>query len=243
MQIKSTKNYDIFRLINSNREVDYAHVRKIKESIHKKNLLNVHPINVNAQMEVIDGQHRLQAAKELGIEIFYIVNEGITSHDISRLNSIKKNWCLEDYLNHYMVEGLPEYKKVGQFVKHYSKIPLSGAIQILGANFQGLLRDFRDGNFQVSNYEEAAKIGDELYKIKEIPTQIGKHLFSTAFLRVYISAREHEKFDFSKFVKQIEKQPRSFVPCVNNKQYLEMFNEFYNKDIRQENKVLFTINK
>jgi hypothetical protein len=243
MQIKSTKDYDIFKFINSNREVDHAHVQKIKDSIQQKDLLSVHPINVNAKMEVIDGQHRLQAAKELGVPIFYLVNEGISSHDISRLNSIKKNWCLEDYLNHYMVEGLPEYKKVGQFVRHYSKIPLSGAIQILGGNYAGLLRDFRDGRFEVSDYEQATKIGQELYAIKDIPTQIGKHLFSSAFLRVYLSAREHEKFEFAKFIKQIEKQPRSFVPCVNNKQYLEMFNEFYNKDIRQENKVLFTVKK
>ncbi|MGN6437240.1 MAG: ParB N-terminal domain-containing protein [Agriterribacter sp.] len=243
MQLQATKNYKMFKLVNSNREVDEAHVKRIMESIKEKNLLSVHPINVNTALEVIDGQHRLSAAEKLGVDIYYIVNDDISSKDMSRLNSIKKNWTLEDYLNHYIVEGLLEYKKVGQFVKKFTRIPLSGVIEILGARYPGLLTDFKNGKFVVSSYEEGLIIAGEIDRIKDIPTMIGKHLFSTAFLRVFLAARDHEKFDFPKFVKQIEKQPRSFVPCANAKQYLDMITEIYNYDIRGENRVSFSLKK
>ena len=36
----------------------------------------VSPILVNEKMEVIDGQHRLQAQKELNLPTYYIKNKG-----------------------------------------------------------------------------------------------------------------------------------------------------------------------
>ena len=61
MEILKTKDYDLFKEINSNREVDQRHVRSLVAAIEQKNLLHVNPIVCNAGMEVIDG---LQDVKE-----------------------------------------------------------------------------------------------------------------------------------------------------------------------------------
>lgn len=71
MEILKTKDYGSFKEINSNREVDQRHVRSLVAAIEQKNLLHVNPIVCNADMEVIDGQHRLEAARALGVEIYY----------------------------------------------------------------------------------------------------------------------------------------------------------------------------
>ena len=57
--IQRTNKYDLFKRIESNREVNPAHLKKIEKSISEKNFLHLYPIIVNERMEIIDGQHRL----------------------------------------------------------------------------------------------------------------------------------------------------------------------------------------
>lgn len=241
MEIKSTKNYKQFEFVQSNRDIDEAHLKRLKEAIMEKNMLSLTPIIVNQKMEVIDGQHRLKAAEQLGVEIYYLMDTGIGESEMSALNAIKKNWKLEDYLNHYMIVGKPEYKKVGAFVRSHSNIPLSAAILLLGADYGGLTKDFRRGAFVVANLDDANQISKEIEKLSELGSSIGKFIYSTGFIRVYSAVRKHDKFQFQKLVDQIQKQPRGFVPCSGNKQYLEMFHEFYNRDVRQENRLTFSL--
>ena len=63
MDVIETTDYDIFKGIVGNRKVEKKHVEMLTGAIDRNNLLNVRPIIVNEEMMVIDGQHRLEAAK------------------------------------------------------------------------------------------------------------------------------------------------------------------------------------
>ena len=65
MQLKSTKTYSIFNKVIGNRNLDSKNLSRIKNSINEIGLQM--PILVNENKSIIDGQHRLQAAKELKI--------------------------------------------------------------------------------------------------------------------------------------------------------------------------------
>lgn len=69
--MKETKDYNIFKKHPNNREIFHANLEKIKRSIQIKNLLEYRPIIVDKKMQVIDGQHRLEAARQLGVPIYY----------------------------------------------------------------------------------------------------------------------------------------------------------------------------
>lgn len=235
MEILTTKDYNQFKFLKSNREILIPHVNKIKLSILKKNLLKNNPIIVNKEMEVVDGQHRLQAAKELDVEIYYLVSDQVTNEDISTLNTNKLNWKLEDYLNFWYSEGKAEYKKVSHFVNNNPKIPLTGSLLLLGADYRGVISEFKDGTFQVSNQKEAELLAAQLDEL----SQYGKHVYSTTFLRQFARIVKIDKYDHKKLIYQIEKQPKSFVPCINEKQYLELFDEIYNRDIPTKNRLSF----
>mgnify|MGYP003676458481 CR=1 FL=1 len=71
MHLKSTKSYSIFNSIIGNRNLDSKNLKRIKESINEIGLQM--PILVNQNKSIIDGQHRLQAAKELEIPITYTI--------------------------------------------------------------------------------------------------------------------------------------------------------------------------
>jgi hypothetical protein len=235
MQLTSTKDYSLFTLVKSNREVIPSHVDKIKASIKEKNLLAQNPITVNSKMQVIDGQHRLAAAQALGIEIYYIVSDEVTNEDISRLNTNKRNWGLTDYLNFWHAEGKEEYKKIGQFLNNHPRFTLTAALLILGGDYTGYTQTFKDGRFVVKDKDWAEQFAEQVKELHEY----GKHVYMTEFIRRYYKVAKNEKFDFKKLIHQINKGPKSFMPCVNDKQYAEMFNEIFNRDIPSKNHVIF----
>ena len=64
MEIKYTNNYDIFSFRKENREINYNKVLSLK-SILLADGRQIMPIICNSEMEIIDGQHRFQALREL----------------------------------------------------------------------------------------------------------------------------------------------------------------------------------
>ena len=59
-----TYDYNIFKKMLGNRELNERHVFRLKKSIRENYIPNA--IIVNQSMEVVDGQHRLKALSELG---------------------------------------------------------------------------------------------------------------------------------------------------------------------------------
>ena len=66
-----TTDYTKFKKTRGNRPVDAAHVEQLKKLISDRDLED--PIRVNKNMEVIDGQHTLEARKQLDLKIPYII--------------------------------------------------------------------------------------------------------------------------------------------------------------------------
>ena len=66
-----TRDYSIFKRARGNRPVDKAHVAQLKKLIADKDIGD--PVKVNRGLEVIDGQHTLQARRELGLPVPYII--------------------------------------------------------------------------------------------------------------------------------------------------------------------------
>ena len=78
--MKKTKDYSQFKYLPGNRDLVLNHVDRLVKSISKNNLLKNNPIMINKQGYILDGQHRLQAAEELGVDIYYNVLDGGLSH-------------------------------------------------------------------------------------------------------------------------------------------------------------------
>ena len=96
MEIKTTTDYTIFNRVLGNRELDKNNLQRIKASINHIGLQM--PMLVNKVKEVIDGQHRLQAAKELKIPVSYIISDDTAEDNIDQLQ-ISKKWTALDFCN------------------------------------------------------------------------------------------------------------------------------------------------
>lgn len=61
-----------FKVLDGNRKIKESHRQELIASIDKHGFI-MNPIIVNENFEVIDGQTRLAACKELGVPVYYIV--------------------------------------------------------------------------------------------------------------------------------------------------------------------------
>lgn len=109
MKIQATTNYSIFRPFPGNRAIKEIHVRRLIASIQNDNDLASHPIIVDMDYRVVDGQHRLEAAKRLKVPIFYIINKKATADQIIKNNDCKLSWTLPDKFNYWIQYGNDDY--------------------------------------------------------------------------------------------------------------------------------------
>jgi hypothetical protein len=237
--IYQTTNYDLFHLLPENRTVDPGHVRKLVAMITQSNLLHIKPLDVTATMGVIDGQHRLAAARELGLPVYYKIGQQLSEADITTLNVAQKNWQGPDYLHFWTVKGRTDYVALTAFRQRHPTLSFSNAKMMLGGSPNNRAEEFRNGQWKAG----------EAYKAEQVAVLIERIAAETSFKQAahtgFVAAVYHcvaniDGFDAKEFMHKILKQPRTLVPCASHKQYLEMFDQIYNYQTRAENRVRFS---
>lgn len=132
--IQSTLDYALFSRIASNREINRNHLAKLKKNILNKNLLDHFPIIIDKNMLIVDGQHRLAAAMELKLPIFYIISPNITKADIAMVNSTRKSWGAKDYISFYAREGNEDYAKLQLLMEQFPRVTYMAAVRLVSDN-------------------------------------------------------------------------------------------------------------
>lgn len=161
MEIQHTKNYEIFRKMEGNRHLDLKHLRKLRSSILRENQLAIHPIIVNSQMSVIDGQHRLEVAKELGLEIFYVKSDDVSDSHLIEGNVNQKSWEVENFIDYFAIkEKKSDYIQLKELIKLTSLKPKALLSLIIGAISPILLEFLKTGKFQFPKHTDPKVLVD-----------------------------------------------------------------------------------
>lgn len=235
MNIQETTEYKRFKEIASNRDIDKTHVNKLVNAIRVKNLLSVNPIIVNEKMEILDGQHRLAAARQLKLPIFYVVGSDIAHDDIARLNTNKKNWKLMDYINYYTVKGIKEFKELSRFVNEYPQFPINFLIALLSSDGSRQRQQLLKGILDISNKDQAKIIIGYISDFY----QFFDHAHSSRFLEAILFLCNTGLYNHDRMINKINHNPGALIPCANKKQYIRLLQEIYNKGAHEKNIVLF----
>ena len=103
-QIEKTRNYGMFKFLIGNRPLRKPALRKLKLAIEYDNQLGIHPIIVNNNLEVIDGQHRLEVAKELGVDIYYIKSDSVKDDHLISCNVNQLQFDCANYIEFFAIK-------------------------------------------------------------------------------------------------------------------------------------------
>ena len=241
-KILSTTDYDKFIFRKDNRVIDENHVKTLMWKIEIKNMLHINPLIVNSLFEVIDGQHRLEAAKRLHIPVYYIVDDDFEREDIITLNSGRKNWVNEDYINFYASEGKEDYIKIKKFMEDHQVTSRIALIWCANPSKGMVYLSVKDGAFKFTDEED---IDENIEHTKRFLQFLKQIHFKPASININLSFHRAMKKFFSsplvdpeEFFRQVEKCPHLFKLCISVEDYIICLCEMYN--FRKQNNRLKT---
>lgn len=142
-EILTTTNYDLFKFVEGNRPTVIS--TKMKQSMQAVGWIASSPLICNQKHEVLDGQHRLLVAMELGIPVYYSVevtkNRVHDNQIITTLNKNQKMWRLQDWIHHFAENGLKSHRIIRDFEeKHRLGISNSIILCLGGSSNSGMIR-------------------------------------------------------------------------------------------------------
>ncbi len=189
---------------------------------------------VDEKYHVIDGQHRLRAAEELGLEIYYQVKKGCGIEEMIRLNSVQDNWNWLDYMNAYASEGNENYRKLEVFIKKYDlSMKMAMAVLDNDTRMKENIRDFKEGKYKYPSNDKEHHIKIQCFRnIVEMIRVKGldkidfsnNRTFGTAFLRFMCLDEVSLGIFEGKLMQRVDKVKK----CANTQDYIRMFASIYN---------------
>lgn len=226
--VQETTDYDQFTYMDQNREVDRPHVNHlIKEMEEYGNFTKSQPILVNERLEVIDGQHRLEACKSLNLPVFFTVVRGLTIVDARKMNILQKNWTGRDYLHTYVEEGLPAYKKIEELVDTYDDFSLTVILlYAVGQYTRGYNADYRNGTFDNFDLEKVKQRLDKLSELSDVSPAFKTRSLAIALLEIM----QAPEYSHERLLEKVKSNPtlvKSYQSVADNMRQLE---DLYNKD-------------
>lgn len=230
MKIKQTKNYDLFKTIEGNRGVITQHIKKLVNTLSNDDLTGYMPIVVNEKMEVIDGQHRLEALKQLNLPVNYIVIAGTDLATVQMLNSSAKSWSLNDYVDSYIKCGNSNYKILSEFKNRWN-LPLSISVSLLMTDGQagrsnGLGNLIKNGEFVVKSLRYADATATY---ISEFRKHIDKRLLLDRDLLIaFTKVVKTENVNLKKFIHKLRLLGSSLKRQSTINEYLRELERIYN---------------
>lgn len=238
-----TSDYDIFKKLSGNREILNQRKLLIISSIKERGWIR-NPIIVNEKMEIIDGQGRFEALKELGMPIEYVISYGATIEDCVALNMKQANWKAIDFIKCYAELGYIDYQILLEMCEKYD---LQEQIVILvshaydgdsGAKIKK--GNIRNGSFRIMDKKSLEDRLEFVKKcidiIKERNGGVGEIKKWAVVLKfVYFCPKINNDI----FLKKLVTYQKFISPCATTKQVIDILEKIYNAKVAVNNRVYF----
>lgn len=232
--ISRSTDYSQFKFMEANREQSRGHVELLKKAFEEVgNLTRVQPILVNDNFEIIDGQHRFIACKELGLPIYYTLVEGLGVGEARSMNILHRNWTMDDYARSYAQTGDDNYRRYINLVEEYGFSHSITVQAAYGADRRGVFKEFRNGEFVLQDEGLTRRRLDFLDAVREIlPLGVDTKLASAL-----IKAFGKEGFNEAHMLRKLELHQGLVYKQPSVADYLRMLEDIYNYKMSDQHKV------
>jgi hypothetical protein len=225
LKVHVTRNLNVFKFLKGNRPPNPQHIKRLSQSIVDNGML-CNPILVNEKYEIIDGQHRLLAAKAINSPIYYIIINGYALNQVHALNINQKNWTKKEFLEGYVSMGLKDYIILKNFWLRNKWLQLSDVIALCsGITSSFSLSCFKAGTWVSKNMEAAE--GNAL-RLKQIEPYFQNGYNSSIFVGTMLGLFNHKNYEHSRFLNKLKIQPLALAKCATREQYKILIEDIYN---------------
>lgn len=232
MKIHTESNYKQFRILKGNRPLVPGKVKKLIDTVKSGlNLFQYCPILVNEDMYVIDGQHRLEACKQLKFTVYYVIVPNISLVQIAQMNAVSTRWKASDFFNCFIQTGNKDYEVLKDFQTRYN-LSINAACSLLmngsaptGGDASGT---FKEGKFQVRHKEKAEKIMKAVYDYSQC-VEDDKILGNRNFIRAIQILLATEPYKHKEVVDKLLSKKSKIQVKSDYKQFIFHIEELFNR--------------
>ena len=221
--IRKTNCYAMFHYIGDNRPVGTKHVKNLAKKMQQAFLLPFEPIIVTDEGGIIDGQHRFEAARSLGLPIYYIETEWgdadpRTEQMIIMLNTTADTWGQEEFLYHYAATLGGVHKELQEFLEANKWLGISNAVAVFPEPRINP-RQLKEGYSRFHRSPYLDRVMDFLGSddVRGMADGISKQRYFVVAARAFIET--HTPAQVAKLQANIDRVTRQ----VSEKAYLQMF--------------------
>ncbi len=234
LTIRKATDYGMFKRMEGNRAVSRKRTEKIKSSI-----LNVgyipNPIIVNEKYEIIDGQGRFEALKQLGLPVFYSIVPNIGIDECIAMNMNQTNWSVRDYIESHAETGNVSYVYLLQLLNTYdSHFGLTVILNAITGKTDNAQEKVKSGDFQCSEREflHAKEILSYLLGFEPIIRKIGgrKEFYYMAIRFCH----DDPEVDNKRLLEKVTQLQSNLMSVSQAHQAFDQLEQVYNNRIRGE---------
>jgi hypothetical protein len=226
-KLQSTNNASLFISNHEQRPVHPQHVRFLISSMQRHGFFPSKPIqcyeNGRGKYVVVDGHHRLEAAKEAGCTFYFVVEEKASQDAMPDVNRTRP-WKSEDFVRQYALRGIADYVVLSEYVAR--GIPIQCAASLLSGQSAGSgnkPKTIKDGTFKVRTTEHADAFVSLIEAKRENP--VFRH---NAFVKALSMLLWVKEFDFGTFAKRVVDDGHKIPNCSNVEDFLAAIDEVCN---------------
>lgn len=230
-----TKDYGLFKIHPENRSIMSSHVnRLVKKMKNYGSWLKTSIVIVNEKFQIIDGQHRVEAAKIVGFPIRYQIVTGAEAEHILKMNQDQRNWSPFDVIEKYVKRGNKHYTALAEFKTEFPQFKITECTNFCTNGVTTVSREqFEEGRWVTKDMKKAREYANNILKLQPyFDKYYTKAIFVRAMMKVMSGKKE---FSFDEFLHKIKLRPNMLVPCGTVEQYVEMIEGLYN--YKRKNKV------
>ena len=232
-----TKDYSWFKKTRGNRPAKPSHVRKIKNSIAEKDLKMV--VYVNSDGCIREGHTTFEVRKELGLPIYYIINDEFNALDVPRFNSSRENWSFPDTLSFFSVRQKRAYKVVAKRMSKYY-MPIQETVGLLKGEISpstATSEDFKKGKFTLL-YSEIKTFDNLVGPMRELwdIDHAGKKM-PRSFIRMAAIAAKNPNYTFERAKTAIKNSGAKLDGCSSTQEYIHRFGSIFDKGLEKSKRL------
>lgn len=246
--IYKTNDLGKFNNYEFNRDLDLGHVKVLKQKIKDFTLCPlICNIEDDGKLYILDGQHRLEVAKQLKSPIYYRIVKDVQSMNIAELQ-VKKNWSTLNWVKYWAYYKKKDYVRLLELHQAHKLTPAtiasllttdkayvdSYSLSLSGGVSKSLLM----GKFTIKNEAFALMI---LNQLQDFPSNIK---LTTRFIKALVMANTAHKSNYSEYDhsimrKRLSQYPERFEKKANTADYLRMIEDIMNIGVSAQNRFRF----
>ena len=242
IEVFETSDYGIFKRLKGNRDVN--NVKRIIKSIKSVGYI-MNPVIVNENMEVIDGQNRIEALQMLNLPVHYYVVPGATIDTARALNLGRANWKPIDYAKSYAEEGNVSYQLLLNLMDEAKRIGVNisiaeaaGIMKNEVGKCKNASRTINEGVFE-ANKREYVRAINNIGCLKKFDSSFEKIEGERRLVVTGLCfCMNVENVDVIRLTNIVKKNYPFIAPVAQAEAFLRDLSMLYNKSLKDRSKMI-----